>query len=373
MPTIAFIMQTYYGDHIGGAERQVQMLGQALREAGWKTAYLCERSRDKPRKEIVERMEIFSLPERKKRWTWRNYDKLKWTMNASRANLFYTRVRHPYTGLTALAARTLGKPMVWAAASQADVIRKLDLRQTAYAAGPVDRLLHPLNRKIEDWGICHTNAIILQTEEQQRLLQENYHRQGEVIPNHIHINPSERHEKQQPPVVLWLSNIKPFKRPEIFLNLAQTLQDLPTQFVMAGGCPDLKILAQIQDAQKRLPNFHYLGALPPQLAEQYIAAATLLINTSLFEGFPNAFQQAWYHGVPTLSLGVDPDGIMEREKIGKCASSLESLEQNLRQLLNNPGEVEAMGLRAKACAVRHYDLKQILPKYLTLFERLLNS
>ena len=107
MPTIAFIMQAFYGDTIGGAERQVQMLGAALRQAGWRTYYICERTLDKPRYENVEGMEVLALPPRKKRATVLNYSALKAAMRQSGADLFYQRIRHPYTGMGVYAARIL--------------------------------------------------------------------------------------------------------------------------------------------------------------------------------------------------------------------------------------------------------------------------
>jgi glycosyltransferase involved in cell wall biosynthesis len=127
----------------------------------------------------------------------------------------------------------------------------------------------------------------------------------------------------------------------------------------------------IQQAQARLPKFKYLGPLEPDLAEQQIAAATLLINTSQFEGFPNAFQQAWYYGVPTLSLGVDPDGVIEREGLGKCCGNIDELELQLRSLLKDPARLDEIGRRARDFAATHYDLRVLLPKYLAIFNSLL--
>jgi glycosyltransferase involved in cell wall biosynthesis len=371
MPAIAFIMQAFYGDSIGGAERQVQLLGQALREAGWKTSYLCERPVDRPVREVVQGMDVLALPTRKKRWSLSNYSALRAAMEASRADLFYQRVRHQYTGMGAAIAHSLGKPFVWAVASTADVIRATDLRFASYANSALDTFVHPLNRYIEDRGIMKADSIILQTEDQKKLLEANYRRSGIVIPNHIRIQADLKVEKEQPPLILWVSNIKPFKRPEAFLELTECCSDLNAHFSMVGICPNEGTLRKITGTQKRVKTFRYTGALPPEETERHIAKATVLVNTSYFEGFPNAFQQAWEYGVPVLSLGVDPDGIIVREGLGRCCSDLHDLESELRKLLADAPRREEIGRLARNYALQHFDINKLLPRYLSLFDRLL--
>jgi glycosyltransferase involved in cell wall biosynthesis len=374
MPTIAFIMQAFYGDRIGGAERQVQLLGGALRENGWRTVYICERPPDKPARENVQGMEVLALPIRKKRSAALNYLKLKRAMHESGADLFYQRIRHPYTGLGCLAARSLKKPFVWAAASTADLERQTDLRRTRSRFLSRDRLTLSWVRRLEDWGVLRADAIILQTQEQLALLEKNYRRRGVVIPNHVASCENRSSiPRRPPPEVLWLSNVKVFKRPELFIQLARECRDLEANFVMAGGCVSAPLLDMIRRAQSELPNFTYLGALAPEAAEERIAGATILVNTSLFEGFPNAFQQAWCHGVPTLSLSVDPDGVIVREALGCRSVTLDQLNTDLRRILGDePCRHEIAG-RAREFARLHYDLSRLLPRYLSIFEGLLRQ
>jgi glycosyltransferase involved in cell wall biosynthesis len=373
MPTIAFIMQTFYGDQIGGAERQVQMLAAALREQGWKTAYLSERPVGKPARENFQGMEVWALPPRKKRWAFLNSEALTAAARESSADIIYQRVRHPYTGLARHTAAELKKPFVWAAASTADVIRRQDLRAASGQQPPLDRLMHSWLRRAEDRGILQAEAIILQTEEQRRLLLENYGRKGTVIPNHIAVSARTDLPRQEPPEVLWVSNIKSFKRPELFLDLARRCADLKADFVMVGACPSLEIREAISQGQKSLGNFTWVGPLEPSQAEARIAAATVLVNTSSFEGFPNAFQQAWCHGVPTLSLEADPDGVIVRERLGNRSVTMERLEADLRQILGDVRYRHEIADRARSFARRNYDLANLLPVYISLFESLIGA
>lgn len=373
MPKIAFVLQTFYGDHIGGAERQVQMLGQALRERGWETAYICERSDDKPRFEEADGMEVFALPVRKKRYTFLNYRSLKRAMMESRADLFYQRVRRPYTGMVPHAARNLKKPCIYALASIADVNREKDLFQPDSTRNPVDIVLHPLWRRIEDWGILHADAVILQTTDQLQLLERYYGRPGTIIPNHIAINNEILPEKQSPPQILWVSNIKAMKRPELYLELARRCRNLEAHFVMAGSCTNELVLQEIRRAEEELSNFFYIGPLAPDESERRIASAALVVNTSEFEGFPNVLQQAWANSVPTLTLSIDPDGVIVREDLGGKATSLDELESMLRHLLRDEQERLTIGQRARRFALSSYDLNALLPRYLELFEELIQT
>lgn len=373
MPAIAFITRIYYGDFIGGAERQIQLLARALREQGWKTIYICERKADKFRFEIIDGMEILALPFVKRRQVWRNYLVLKAAMKECNADLYYNRVRYPYTGLATHIAHRMSKPIVFAAASKADVVRREDLRDQNIQIGKKDRLMHPLTRYIEDWGILKANAIILQTEQQLELLKKNYHRDGIVIPNHIYLPESKNNRTQSNREILWISNIKPFKRPQLFVELAERCQDVNAKFIMIGSCVLDDILCEIKLKEKQLANFTYSGPIEPEEAEKCIASASLIVNTSEFEGFPNVFQQAWAHGVPTLSLGIDPDGVIEREGLGKCAQSLVELEKYLRKFMQDEKLRQEVGQRAINFSHQTYDLRNLLPKYLSLFESLLQK
>ena len=373
MPRIAFVLQTFYDDHIGGAERQVQLLARGLRDQGWETIYICERSTDKPRREVVNGMEVLALPLRKRRNAWLNFSALKEAMIKSRADLFYQRVRRPYTGLVVRIARKLKKPVVYAVASIADVNRRRDLFRKMNSGSPIDLLINPFLRYVENWGITNADAIILQTQDQLRLLESEYKRGGTVIPNHLFLENDQPNVKISPPEILWISNIKQMKRPELFVELAHRCHDLDVRFIMAGSCEQDKFQHNIAEAERKLSNFFYIGPLKPSEAEKRIASAALLINTSEFEGFPNVLQQAWAKGVPTLCLGIDPDGIIEREGLGVNAKSVDELEAALRRLLSDDEQRESIGERAREFARRSYDLKNLLPRYVALFEDLIRT
>jgi glycosyltransferase involved in cell wall biosynthesis len=67
--------------------------------------------------------------------------------------------------------------------------------------------------------------------------------------------------------------------------------------------------------------------------------AAAVVNTSRFEGFPNTFMEGWSCGVPALSLGLDPDGLIERHGLGVVADgSLDALVDAARRLWEARGD-----------------------------------
>jgi glycosyltransferase involved in cell wall biosynthesis len=73
--------------------------------------------------------------------------------------------------------------------------------------------------------------------------------------------------------------------------------------------------------------------------EKYYDQASLFLNTSSVEGFPNTFLQSWSLGTPVMSAGVDPSSIIKKYELGEVV-----------QVKNNPEE-EIMQLAARIKAI----------------------
>ena len=63
----------------------------------------------------------------------------------------------------------------------------------------------------------------------------------------------------------------------------------------------------------------------------YYAQADLLICTSVYEGFPNVFLEAWSVGTPVVTT-CDPDGLIDREGLGAAAADLDVMAAAIGKL-----------------------------------------
>jgi glycosyltransferase involved in cell wall biosynthesis len=106
-----------------------------------------------------------------------------------------------------------------------------------------------------------------------------------------------------------------------------------------------------------IPNLEYIGPQSQTQVNQWLARSHLLVSTSLQEGFPNTFIQAWMRQVPVVSLHVNPDNVLEREAIGLCVKSEDQLVDAVRALLLDPRRREQYGHSARRYALEHHSLR----------------
>ena len=218
-------------------------------------------------------------------------------------------------------------------------------------------------------GIKNANLIIAQNHQQQKLLQQNFNRNSVVIPNG-HPVPLPPFKKVDPPIISWIANIKKLKQPELFIKLAEACQDLNVQFVYAGRLAQASYNNIFMRKTKTLPNLKYLGELPFEKTNELLSKSTLFINTSLTEGFPNTYIQAWMRETPVVVLNCDPDDLIKTHKMGFHSGDFEQLVKDVRYLIKNEDVRREMGEKAREYALKNHDIGKIGKRYLEVFEML---
>lgn len=156
------------------------------------------------------------------------------------------------------------------------------------------------------------------------------------------------------PYVVWVGNLKGRKNPEKYYELAEALQNTQVDFLMVGPVQE-RVYGSLANAGQKLANFHFLGARAPIEVNGILNSALFLVNTCDPEGFGNNFIQAWLQGKPTISLYFDPEGTIEREKIGYLAKTFPRLEELTRYLIKNESARIEMGRRAQAYSKEHFN------------------
>lgn len=148
------------------------------------------------------------------------------------------------------------------------------------------------------------------------------------------------------PYVAWVANLKPRKRPELLVPLAHALAPQGLDLVVVGGVQDPRY-AHLVDPVAGAPNLHALGPLPPADTAGVIAGARVLAVTFRPEGLSNALLQAWWHGVPTVSLDYDPDGLIASASLGAvCDGDVGRFLAEVARLATDATERTAAGRRA---------------------------
>ena len=150
--------------------------------------------------------------------------------------------------------------------------------------------------------------------------------------------------------VLWVSNLRALKRPELALELARQLPDV--RFTVAGGpMPGGQTYYEdVMAAAARLPNVTMLGAVRYAATGALFDRAKIFLNTSSIEGFPNTFLQAWIRGVPVVTF-FDPDSLVQRLSLGKAATSVDDMRESIRDLLRERRRPATH--RAARAGIRH--------------------
>jgi glycosyltransferase involved in cell wall biosynthesis len=365
-PKVAFI-GGYFPFMTGGAEYQSYLLACELRKTADVSFVYID---DGHRPSLVEHdgFHLYRLPKRRllrrmvHRYFVLDYGRLRRLLKTIGPDVVYQRGGLAYTGIVASYALEHDCKMIWHIAGERDVRPE----RPRFSRGLV---FDYLDRKALAYGIRHADCIVGQAEYQDQLLQENYGRTCDRIIGNFHPAPREPVVKDELVRVVWVGSMRPNKRPEVFIQLAEAFKDVRgVQFTMIGRAENGSYHSGLERLMESATNLDYAGPLPVEEVNRILAASHVLLCTSRREGFPNTFIQAWMRSVPVVSLNIDPDDVIKREKIGFCCDNFESLVRDTRRLIDDPELRGAMGCRAREYALENHALEAAAAKMLPLFQ-----
>lgn len=187
------------------------------------------------------------------------------------------------------------------------------------------------NRLLYQKTIRNTKYIVTQNEKQFLSLQQYYGKRGLMQPNIWIPSNQDKHEKKYD--AIWVANLRPLKRAEWFVSLAEKLSQY--RFAIVGGVMDKKYYEKIERLSGAVPNLSFLGAKSFEEVNGLLSESRLLVCTSEFEGFPNTFLQAWSQSVPVVST-VNPNDLLTEYKLGEYVATQEGLCESVESLVSNP-------------------------------------
>lgn len=270
------------------------------------------------------------------------------------ADIYYQSCASVATGIVAWYCSKYGRKFVFRVAHDTDVV-------------PGQQLIpYWRDKKIYEYGLRNADLIINQSQQQQDLLLENYRLQGPWLDMVVEI-PKKKSDFSRDIDILWVNNLRPFKRPERFLELARHVPEM--KCVMIGGPVhghDV-LFDEIARESENIDNLDFMGYVPYEEVNEYYARSRIFVNTSETEGFPNSFLQAWIRGTPVFSF-FDPDGIIAREKLGTSPVDIDQMVRELRKLLSDEAFLLRLSSHVSCFARDKYSPSSVAMRYHELFQ-----
>lgn len=338
---------------LGGAEYQIDLLIEALLRSGrFEILYLAHHVEPGYQPEGYRILQLGSGSLTGRFGFWVEGPALTRALREFRPDVIYSRVASGYLGIAATYARRNAARLVWHIAHDSDV----SLDKSMLGRNPIKRIV--------EWGsiqrgIRSAQRIVAQTRQQSETLRRNYGRPADIVLGNFHPPVAEKVDKSGPLRVLWIATVKPWKRPEVFIRLAQRLQDMrDVRFLMIGpvlGGSDEWVRGILQSIRET-PNIEYVGHQPQSQINALLASSHVYVNTSTQEGFPNTIIQAWQRETLVMTLTVDPDDLLKEHKLGIHAGTEEQLATAARAMLENTALREEYTRRARQYASSRHSL-----------------
>lgn len=364
-PHVCFVAPTawpvFSGDPdikvVGGAELQQSILARLLAASGYRVSMVCC-DYGQPSPALIDGVSVYKafrpdagLPV--VRFVHPRLSSMWRLLRSIDADVYYQRSAALWTAVVAEFCRHHGKRSIYAAASDSD-----------FQAGR-ELIRYRRDRWLYRHGLGRVDRIVVQNEYQLELCRREYAREAVLIPSCYSPPPHARRTRGE--VVLWVGTLHPHKRPDWLLAMAAKLPE--RRFVMIGGpssggerlSPGFYESIRAQAA--KLPNVEFLGFQPLAQTELWFDRARALVSTSVYEGMPNVFLQAWARGVPTVAtVDVGSPAIRTFKTVEEGTQCLEALLAD-----------EQAWARASAASLAHFQANHSATEVLARYGRLLDE
>lgn len=316
--------------HIGGVERQTVLMARWLASRGHEVS-LVTWDEGGGRRETIDNVDVIKTCRRSAGLPITRFIVPRWTslnraLRDADADIYYQNGAEYVTGQVALWCRRHGRKFVFSAASDKDcrdwIISERSVRE---------RWLYRLGLRLAD-------SIIVQSRKQATLLESTTGLRSAVLP--MPCNEFPPWEKRgspgvdvDTPLFLLVGRVAPEKDVAMYIELANRMPD--ARFLVVGPMPDNDPYArEVRELASQVANVELFGAANREQLNELYRSATALCCTSVYEGFPNTFIEAWSVGLPVVST-VDPDGVIDDYDLGTRVTGVDTMVAALRTLADS--------------------------------------
>lgn len=213
----------------------------------------------------------------------------------------------------------------------------------------------------------HRADCVLTNSKDDAIAVTNYYKISVQTIYNMHPIPETLTSFDTPPKVVWINNLKVWKRPELFINLARQLTGCKVEFIMAGKMPGGRYGEKLKSMIRKTSNVRYLGQISFTGTNHLFDSAYLNVLTSIHhEGFSNGSIQGWLRQVPLITT-IDKDYIVRNHGLGAYVTNFEQMVAQVRYFLDNIDVRNAAGKRARDFAIKNFSIESNGPKYEQLF------
>jgi glycosyltransferase involved in cell wall biosynthesis len=219
------------------------------------------------------------------------------------------------------------------------------------------------------YGIRNAGLVVSQTLSQQKNLENALGLKSSVIPMAVagasgEVPARDANAKS----VLWLGRLMPDKRFEWLLDAARRCPEI--QFHVAGTPNQPSgYAAELMSTAATIPNVRVHGRMSRPELNKLFQTCTLLCCTSRLEGFPTTFLEAWSCGMPVVTT-FDPDGIVQRNGLGRVATTLDDVVSHLNSLPDS-NDYASMSAAVKKYYLDNHSVAAISRRFRLAFEELI--
>ncbi len=369
---VCFVGHNAYGaltgrnlGHAGGIEQQLALLSRSLVDKGYSVA-LITWDHGQEDGSVVDGVTCYRMSARDAgipglrflpRWL-----SLTRAMARADAECYFYSCGDVCLGQIALWARRQRRKTLFSVANEVDCL-------AALPSMPEFR-----ERLFFRYGLKHVDDIITQTVRQQELLASEHGLSSFTIPMPSHgYRPIAREhmDEGRRKRVLWIGRFSTEKRLEWLFELARQCPEIDFDVIGDANVPT-EYAQRLHAEGTALTNVTLHGRVAHAELEKFHHAAFAYCSTSVYEGFPNVFLEAWSTGLPIVST-FDPDNVISRHGMGHVVDSVDGLVDAFRKMLAERAVYLRQSQAARNYFLEYHAVEKVIPRYQARIDRLLSS
>jgi glycosyltransferase involved in cell wall biosynthesis len=336
----------------GGAERQMVLLARSLAERGHRVAHIVY-----PVHDPIELPDGLTLVPRAPYTRDESLDgrvkeavRIWRSLARADAPVVVVRTGTPAVGIAALDCLLRRRRLIFSGANTSDfTLERLDDRW--------------YRRPLYVLGVRLADTIVVQSTEQRDLARRAFPslRRLVEIPSFAEPAPDSAPAANEDAAFLWVGRLVDYKRPECYVELARAIPDARFRMIpVPAERSAFPLLERLRAEAEGVANLELVEPLPHERALELIGSSVAVVSTARLEGMPNVFLEAWFRGVPVLTLEFDPDRVIAREGLGVAAeSSWERFVDGARQLWRDRDSHSEFAERARRYVAHAHSIESV--------------